>query len=227
MHSYSMEPVYYLKQVDLYCERTNGAFWAEPVNAVSNFGFLIAAYALLKLSKSHAMPQERRILVMRLIALVGVIGVGSFLFHTFATVIAAMADVIPIGLFILFYLYVFGRVVLGLTDSKTYLLMLALIVINAAFPLLLPRMPDGIVSYLPSFLFLLGLSFFLLWKKHPSGSVVLFTALLAFLSLTFRTLDLEICNAAPLGTHFIWHLLNACVLYLLVRTVILCRSAPS
>ncbi|NJN40478.1 MAG: hypothetical protein HC807_06085 [Gammaproteobacteria bacterium] len=33
------------------------------------------------------------------------------------------------------------------------------------------------------------------------------------MSLTFRTLDRDLCAAIPLGTHFLWHLLNAVVLY--------------
>jgi hypothetical protein len=33
--------------IDLYCERVSPSFWAEPVNAVSNLAFLIAAIAAL------------------------------------------------------------------------------------------------------------------------------------------------------------------------------------
>jgi hypothetical protein len=32
------------------------------------------------------------------------------------------------------------------------------------------------------------------------------------LSLAFRTLDLRVCAGFPLGTHFLWHLLNAVML---------------
>jgi hypothetical protein len=31
--------------IDLYCERADPSFWAEPVNALSNCAFLIAAAA--------------------------------------------------------------------------------------------------------------------------------------------------------------------------------------
>jgi hypothetical protein len=30
--------------VDLYCERTDPSFWAEPINALSNLSFLLAAW---------------------------------------------------------------------------------------------------------------------------------------------------------------------------------------
>ena len=35
--------------IDLYCERVTVSFWAEPLNALSNIAFLIAAYAALDL----------------------------------------------------------------------------------------------------------------------------------------------------------------------------------
>jgi hypothetical protein len=31
--------------VNFYCERASAAFWAEPVNALTNAGFLVAALA--------------------------------------------------------------------------------------------------------------------------------------------------------------------------------------
>jgi hypothetical protein len=36
-----------------------------------------------------------------------------------------------------------------------------------------------------------------------------------------RSLDMPLCAGWPVGTHFLWHLLNALLLYLLVRLVIL------
>ena len=37
-------------------------------------------------------------------------------------------------------------------------------------------------------------------------------------SLAARTLDRAACGAIPFGTHWLWHLLNACVLYALIAT---------
>jgi hypothetical protein len=50
------------------------------------------------------------------------------------------------------------------------------------------------------------------------GRNILFVALGLFaVSLTFRTLDNAVCDTLPLGTHFLWHVLNGCVLYLTTR----------
>jgi hypothetical protein len=39
-------------------------------------------------------------------------------------------------------------------------------------------------------------------------------------ALVFRTIDTPICRAWPSGTHFVWHLLNALVMYLSVRALV-------
>ena len=45
------------------------------------------------------------------------------------------------------------------------------------------------------------------------------------LSLAARTLDRTLCSIFPIGTHFVWHLLNALVLYLLVAAALRARAA--
>jgi hypothetical protein len=45
------------------------------------------------------------------------------------------------------------------------------------------------------------------------------------LSLSLRTLDRDVCDYVPAGTHFLWHLLNGLVLYLVARTLVL-RERP-
>jgi hypothetical protein len=35
-------------------------------------------------------------------------------------------------------------------------------------------------------------------------------------SLIFRVIDLDICGLLPVGTHFLWHILNAVVIYLVL-----------
>jgi hypothetical protein len=38
-------------------------------------------------------------------------------------------------------------------------------------------------------------------------------------SLTARTIDRNVCSVWPWGTHFVWHVLNAWVLYQLSRAL--------
>lgn len=89
-----------------YCERGFGpgigadSFWAEPLNAITNAAFIIAAATALALAL-----RERRLdgPTLWLILLTFVVGIGSFLFHTYAVVWAAIMDTTPIMLFILSY----------------------------------------------------------------------------------------------------------------------------
>ncbi|SDN16912.1 Ceramidase [Methylobacterium phyllostachyos] len=83
--------------VRAYCERTGPDFWAEPVNALSNAGFLLAAAAAARRG-SRADPPDRAALALA--GLIAVVGIGSFLFHTLAVTWAMLADVIPIAVFV-------------------------------------------------------------------------------------------------------------------------------
>lgn len=71
--------------IDQYCERvgTNPDFWGEPVNAITNAAFLVAALWVYR----EALKRNRLDLLSGLLCTnVFFIGIGSFLFHTHATV---------------------------------------------------------------------------------------------------------------------------------------------
>jgi hypothetical protein len=57
-------------------------------------------------------------------------------------------------------------------------------------------------------------------RDRATGRALFLAAGLFALSLAFRVVDLPICPAFPTGTHFVWHLLNALVLYVLLRAAI-------
>ena len=78
----------------------DASFWSEPVNALSNAAFLVAAaiaFARWRRAGASDLP------ALLLIAAVAVVGIGSFLFHTFANRWSRLADVIPIAVFIYGY----------------------------------------------------------------------------------------------------------------------------
>ena len=88
--------------IDGYCERLDASYWAEPINAITNAAFLVSAVIMWQ--RSQGVPLGRT-LALVLFA----IGVGSYLFHTYAQVWAAIADVAPILLFILIYMFAINR----------------------------------------------------------------------------------------------------------------------
>src|SRR3712207_1850463 len=94
-----------------YCERIDAHFWAEPLNAITNVAFLLAAaLAARLLLRERASDWPAAILT----ALVGAIGIGSFLFHTIPSRWTAAVDVIPIQLFAFGYFFLAMRRFLGL-----------------------------------------------------------------------------------------------------------------
>ena len=89
------------RQIDGYCERLGPGFWAEPLNAATNAAFILAALLGLWLAcRSGRLDGP----VNWLVAVTLAVGTGSFLFHTYATAWAALADTGPIALFILSYI---------------------------------------------------------------------------------------------------------------------------
>ena len=108
------------RPIDLYFERVDPSFWAEPVNALSNAAFLIAAL-LAFLAWCRAGRREPAVLL--LIGLTTVIGVGSFIFHTVATMGAELFDTVPIAIFIYVYLFLALRRFLALSGMTAGLVL--------------------------------------------------------------------------------------------------------
>lgn len=208
-------------QVDAYCERTDFDFWSEPVNAVTNAAFIIAAIVGLIAARRAGRFDAP---VLLLVALVFAIGTGSFLFHTLATRWAGIADVLPIFLFIVSYLIVALRRFFGLGWPLSVVIGLAYIpasfAITAGAGFLFGDALRGGTGYLPAFLALAICGALLAAKGAPAGRGLLIAAALFAVSLTFRTIDEPLCVVWPLGTHFVWHILNGTLLGLLLLTMI-------
>ena len=198
-----------LRQVDGYCERTDFTFWSEPVNAATNAAFLLAAFVMWQRVRGAGLP-----LASAMCALLALIGIGSFLFHTFATLWGSIADTTPIGLFILLYVFAANRDYWGLKLPWAVMATAGFFPYVAVTLPLFQRLPFFGISaaYWPVPL-LIALYAAGLRRRAPEAArgMALGTALLC-LSLSFRSLDSILCGAFPPGTHFMWHLLNATML---------------
>lgn len=199
----------WLSPVDAYCERTGPDYWAEPVNALTNLAFILAA-VLIGLRHRHHMRPLGRLLTTVLF----VIGLGSWLFHTHANPLTGMMDVLPIVAFILIYVFAASRDFLGLRPW------LAGVVTAGFVPYAMLTVPlfamiPGIgssASYAPVPLLILVYAALLRRRAPDTARGLALGAGLLILSLIFRTLDEPLCAAVPVGTHFLWHILNAVML---------------
>ena len=225
-----------------YCERgLSPAFWAEPLNAVTNGGFILAALAgavMIARRPSAERSLWQIFFVLNFIA----IGAGSFLFHTAPNVDTALADTGPIGVFMLTYLIFSLRRFAGASWLVTALAIAAFIGVivmsfkmqclngRMGFSLDIPpgaqaKCLNGSLGYAPALVAMWLIAVWLCLKRHPAALLIFAAALTFLVSLTFRSLDQRLCADVIVlghrtGTHFIWHLLNALTLFLLLVAAI-------
>ncbi|MCB0322089.1 MAG: ceramidase domain-containing protein [Bdellovibrionales bacterium] len=210
--------------IDLYCERSTTDLFAEPLNLITNLAFIAAAAAADRAQRRilHSRRSGPTFLILLLIA----IGIGSALFHSFATRWAMFADILPIQVFIISFLWLWTRFVLinsaGTALSGGVLSTLAcaaFLVASARIATALQGLPlNGSEGYVGAWIALLLLAVYDLrrfQRRWLLTAVVLFSV-----SLTARSVDAPLCESLPLGTHFLWHLLNGGVTYLVVAAYI-------
>lgn len=193
--------------IDAYCERLDPGYWAEPVNAVTNAAFLLAAAIMWRRTGGQG-------LAGLLCGILALTGIGSFLFHTFAQAWAALADVLPILAYILVYIFAINRDVWRLRPwPAAGLATLFLPYAVAAVPLF-QRVPGlgSSAAYAPVPLLILIYAVLLRRRFPQTARGLAAGACILILSITFRSLDLPLCGVLPSGTHFLWHCLNALML---------------
>ncbi len=202
--------------IDAYCERTSATLWAEPVNAITNLAFILAAWVMWR--RSAGLPVARALCVV-----LATIGVGSGLYHIFANGLTASLDVAPILIFILIYVFAAARDFLGLQGWRPWAMVAGFVpyaaVIVPLFSTL--RVLGSSAAYAPVPVLIVGFTV-VLWHKAPATAWGLALGAAIFIvSLIFRTIDMPVCAGFPLGTHFIWHLLNAAMLEVMIE--VYCR----
>ncbi len=214
--------------VDIYCERTGPGFWSEPINALTNLSFVLAAiWAYVETRRRNIRDWSLDLAII----MVSTIGIGSFLFHTFATVWAELADVIPIWLFVLWFLILSVHAQTGAssllrTALATVAVVLGIGVVFWVFQSDVTTDPstgtpgdgfNGSTQYLPALIAIYVFSLIMFWQRDAARWWTLAGAGVFTLSLGFRTIDISVCAHFPLGTHFLWHILNGVMIALLLQ----------
>ncbi len=211
-------------QIDLYCERTDWSFWSEPLNALTNLAFLLAAALIVARVRREEgrLPWDAGVLA----ALTALVGVGSFLFHTFATVWGAWLDVGFIGVFVYFFL---ARFLARIGGLRRIAILGGLVgywvlerVVLAAFP---AGTLAGSIMYLPALATLAAMAVFAWRRQSPAAARLAAAAAVFLVGLAFRTSDPVVCTAWPAGTHFVWHCLSAWTLYLATTSLFAARTS--
>ena len=213
---------------DLYCERLGAEFWAEPFNAVSNIVFIFASlwawYSAVKRGKLDG-------IIILLCVLSASIGIGSFLFHTYANLWSSFADVIPIWTFIALYVVVSVIRITGKSPLRVGGIAFGVIAIiigivwimssGSATQVEASTDPlNGTTQYTPAFIAVWVFAFITYRNNHEIMPWIVSAALVFTLSLVARILDFHLCGVFPTGTHFMWHILNGVMIALLLQGLI-------
>ena len=194
------------EQIDAYCERLDPGFWAEPLNAVTNLAFILAALVMWRRTGGQGLGGL-------LAVLLALIGVASGLFHTLAVAWAGAADSLSILLFVLVYLYGANRRFVGMSAGAALGGVVLALPVLAGLGWLFGQIGalGGSAGYMPVVVLILAYALLLRRIPRVARGLAVGAAILV-ISLTFRTLDPVLCGDWPVGTHFMWHLLNALML---------------
>lgn len=208
----------WLRPIDQYCERTDPGLWSEPLNALSNIAFFIAAALLWQRSGGDRIQRGFAVLI-------ALVGLGSLAFHTFAQAWASVLDVLFIAMFIYAFVGVFVHRIAGAPVWGALAGMGAYWALGAVLGLAVPSSSwNGTAAYLPAWTGLCLMAGYLAYRRDARVRRYLLAISVLGASMLLRTFDSGVCDAFPFGTHFLWHLLNGWLLYLLAGS--LGRPAP-
>ena len=200
-----------------YCESATNFWLHEPLNAITNLAFIIGAYYLFKLIKKEKLSMP---LGLILLSLMIILGLGSLAWHSYRSLPTLLLDEIPIYIFIIFAGYY-------LTQSLTHIQKITLMIlvsIGVIYYLIFAYIPginlsNGVLKYVFALLIFIVLSTLVVEKSGSGHNFIIPISIFVF-AIVFRIIDLFVCSKFPIGTHFIWHILVALVMYL-VSIVIL------
>ncbi len=191
----------------------------EPLNMASGLAFFISAWQAWKQLDTERWREQWDLHLLS--GLIALVGLASILWHASAMAWTQWFDAVAIATFAAVYWSVF---LARIQRLKTLGILVAWAITAAGLTGLLAIVPlgafAGTFSYLPLLVLLLvgmGLAFRV---DRRLGRDLLLAAAIFILALVVRALDLLLCDWAVVGTHWLWHLLVAGLLFVLVDGLI-------
>lgn len=201
--------------MQLYRER-NGepGFWAEPTNALTNASFLAAAVAAWLLARRRqCLTAGTSTLILEAL----LIAAGSFVFHTCPTNVTRWMDIIPIALFQMTFMWLCCRHMFNLSSAIS--IFAIALVMGSAWLLMKSNLLNGSLGYSPALLSLVVFASAHLSHRAQEPWTLMVAVGVFIVAIVARSIDWLV--PFSLGTHFLWHLLNGLVVYLVMRIWVL------
>ena len=203
------------------CERTGTGLLAEPLNVLSSFAFMAVAITIYRFYHHHEDLERKWIWdIHALTFLCFIIGVCSTVFHSYPTPVTEMFDTFSIVFFIVIY---FWSVLFRIGRCNLFQAAICFVAFVGGTHILVTQFPHAIndsIGYLSSMMALIVIAVHLHMKARPSSQHFMLAAIVGVCSLFCRAIDRDVCSQFPFGTHFLWHTLNALLLYILMKQII-------
>lgn len=214
---------------EAFCERRTPALVQlldEPLNVATNVALFIAVALLAR--RAMAMRRDGATLpvpLLVLVALVGLMAVGSAAFHLTGAPAAGVLDGLAVRLFALWFAACALRWLLAWSWKRVHGVVLPALLMVLMAPTgaigAEPLAPwTGALPLLPGVAGLVFFALMLARRDDPAWRVFALAAAAFALAVVFHRTDRPLCAALPTGTHFLWHLLSAVTAYLIVRALI-------
>ena len=230
-------------QLPEYCEKSVTAVIAQPANTASAFLMLVVGTLGYRLWRQRGNGDRGNLL---LIAAVFLVGVGSILFHAMPNPLTLFADLVPILVFIVGAFVLILNRLLGQTFLQTGLhicgFLIAVLMVTLMFT---PRaLGNGAWFVVPLLtLYVLGGTLVLrarlamsenrhlvgrqaerldreVFPQLKMGYALLQCGLVLAIGILVRAYDVSLCGRFPLGLHFVWHIVVAGAVYILLLACI-------
>lgn len=205
------------------CEALHsGESWfSEPLNVLSSALFLVTAFALhYYFNKIRNTSRHFDLDIRLLIGITYAIGVSSLLLHSLPNAVTEFFDVMSISLFIVVFFFSVMLRILRCSMRNMILAFVGFLFFTFSSITYLESYMNGAASYIATMAVLSMMAFYLYGKSHPSAKHFLAGSQIGVVALYFRSIDMKACSWMPLGTHWIWHTMNAILIFILMRELI-------
>lgn len=201
-----------LEPIHLYCERLGPGVWDEPYSLLASASFLILALAVWRGAAGLVFLKRMSVSIL-------VLGLASMAQHAVPSRLTLVILLVAVLILVLGYFHAVNRDMLGM--SRLMALVCTLLILPfAAVSLPLIGVLEGASSslaYAALPVMLLGYAA-LLRPDHPATARGLsIGAAIMIAGLCARSLDRPLCDRLPSGTHFLWILAVAWLLWHLAR----------
>lgn len=203
------------------CERSDPSMWAEPLNVLSSIIFMFVSVKIYRYYHRHEDLERRWIWdIHALTFLTFIVGFNSLVFHAFPNPTTELMDTLAIVMFIMIY---FWSVLFRIGRCNFFQALVAFVAFLGFSHILVAQFPNALndsIGYLSSMIALIMIAVYLHLKARPSSQHFMLAAIIGVCSLFCRAIDRAVCPMLDTGTHFLWHTLNATLLYILLKQIV-------